>query len=104
MTEIDLVLQFGNTPTSKAAINFLGETKAEKIIINQYGDIKDPSRKKPKVIIIDPNEFLKIANAKKIPNSKKSEWLLEILKVDSICEKIKIDFLNSKILILNQLT
>ncbi|MCB9249589.1 MAG: hypothetical protein H6613_14110 [Ignavibacteriales bacterium] len=41
----DLILQFGNAPTSKTALEFWNKTTADKYVLNKFGDLKDSSKK-----------------------------------------------------------
>ncbi len=95
VNEIDLVIQFGNAPTSQFMLNFMNKTKAPKILINKFGDLKDPSRKKGKIIKIDEVDFLKYFKEKLVPNNLRKDWTKEIKRVDLRCELIKNKLFNN---------
>ncbi len=83
----DLILQFGNTPTSQKMLKFIEETNAKRFLINQYGDIKDPSKRKGEFLKVDPIVLLEKLNEDIIANY--SEWSKYILTIEALCEKQK---------------
>jgi len=94
LLEADLIIQFGNTPTSQSGLKFLGNTKAQKILVNEFGDKRDPSRKSGKVIKQNPSLFLKEIS-KHISNQKQNlDWLNKIVKLEEVSEKLKNKVIN----------
>ncbi len=90
----DVILQFGRTPTSSVIENFLVKTNADKYVINQYGDLFDPTRNAKATLAFDPKIFCEyvLTDFKSNNISRKSSvWLKEFLKADSICNNIKND-------------
>ncbi|MCB0732915.1 MAG: hypothetical protein KDC88_17980, partial [Ignavibacteriae bacterium] len=71
----DLILQFGNAPTSKIALEFLNKTKADKFVLNKFGDLKDSSKRKAKVVNVEPSEFLKIAKLNDLNSTKRKSFI-----------------------------
>lgn len=55
----ELILQFGAAPTTKHFLEFFEKSKAEKILINEFGDLLDPSRTSNVIIKIQPEHFLR---------------------------------------------
>lgn len=91
--DADFTIQFGNAPSSASVLRFLENTKAEKFILNKFGNLKDPSRRKAKIISVDPIEFLKFLNSQKFNPLKRIEWKNQIQTCEKISENIKYDFL-----------
>jgi 2-succinyl-5-enolpyruvyl-6-hydroxy-3-cyclohexene-1-carboxylate synthase len=84
--EPDLIIQFGNAPTSQRMLKYLEKTKAQRILINKYGDIKDPYRKKGKLIGMDPNDLLNKLSDLFESSSEKNIWSNYIIDTDNKCE------------------
>ena len=68
-------------------LKFIEKTNAKRFLINQYGDIKDPSKKKGELLKVDPTVLLEIFNENIVANY--SEWSNYILEIDTLCEKQK---------------
>lgn len=92
--KIDLIIQFGNAPTSQQMLSFMNNTNAAKFLINEHGDIKDPSRKKGRVVNISDTDFIKLCNKNINQNNHRKNWLNEIRSVDRLCGKIKDKVIN----------
>lgn len=92
--EPDLIIQFGNAPTSQKMLKYINEFKAQRILINQYGDLKDPSVKKGKLFTIDPTDLLLKLNEQTFPNKIKNDWFNQILTIDKQCEFKKNKIIN----------
>ncbi|MBK8945098.1 MAG: 2-succinyl-5-enolpyruvyl-6-hydroxy-3-cyclohexene-1-carboxylic-acid synthase [Ignavibacteriae bacterium] len=96
--DTEIILQFGNAPASQSVLKYLENTKAKKISINNFGDLKDPSQNKPLIVENDPKEFLEFLSKQNLNSQNKIEWKKEIINLDRKSEKIKNKFLqNSKI-------
>lgn len=91
----DLIIQFGGAPTSNIVLDFLKNSSAIKVAINEYGDSNDPSLTFKKAPSIQPNEF--ISNLLIILSNKKhsvSSLVKTTLQLDKyIKEKKKKYFL-----------
>ncbi len=87
----NLIIQFGDAPTSSSCQNFFENSSSFKIIINEYGDLKDPSRTANKILKIEPEKFcrllLKGMDKKKINADIK--WLNSLIKLNARAEEIK---------------
>lgn len=83
----DIIIQFGNTSTSQKMLKFFEETKAKRILINQYGDIKDPSFNKGELIKVDPNTLLE--RLKEDLSIDYYDWSNYILELEKLCENYK---------------
>ncbi|MDP2037488.1 MAG: 2-succinyl-5-enolpyruvyl-6-hydroxy-3-cyclohexene-1-carboxylic-acid synthase [Ignavibacteria bacterium] len=72
----EVIIQFGSAPTANVLLEFFKNSKAEKILCNEYGDLNDPSLTAKTIIRMNPENFCEaIINA--FPAQKKSstEWL-----------------------------
>ena len=87
----DLILHFGNAPTSSTVLNYFEELNTPKILINPYGDVKDPSGKYSSLLKIDPVIF---CNGLLEKAGKKNSERVKLLKsFDKKAENYKEDFL-----------
>jgi 2-succinyl-5-enolpyruvyl-6-hydroxy-3-cyclohexene-1-carboxylate synthase len=80
-------MQFGNTATSQKMLKFFEETNIKRILINQYGDIKDPSLNKGKLIKVNPNRLLE--KLKEDLSNDYSDWSNYIIELENLCENLK---------------
>lgn len=88
----DLIIQLGNAPTSQAMLRFINETKAKRYLINKFGDIKDPSKRKGELVKISLSKFF--GEVSKIDTLKKEDlWSKYIGHLDHECENIKNEIL-----------
>lgn len=87
----DIIFQFGSAPTSNIALDFIKDAKGTKILINEFGDYKDPSGTTKSIISQNPSEFLHVAisllNKKSAPEI--TEWLNKIRNLEINTEQIK---------------
>ena len=92
----EIVLQFGRTFTSTILQKYLERSSTERYIINEYGDLFDPSRKSRSPIKSDPILFCEKLNKfliEKDLNRKESDWLKYFQSAENLSEKIKLDSL-----------
>lgn len=97
----DIILQFGRTPTSVFLENYFAKINSERFLINEYGDSYDPSANASKIIKADVYSFCDKL-LKEFGNSSKniiSGWLKFLLKLDDLCEWLKVEFINNSHLI-----
>jgi len=90
----ELILLFGNSPTSNAMLDFIKSVNAYKISINEFGDRKDSGSKFNKIIKAEPSNFCKIISDA-IENKAGSDFLHKHQWFDNKTELIKNEFLNS---------
>jgi len=88
----DLIIQIGSAPTSNSVLEFFANSKAVKVIINKFGELKDPSRTTDKIIAAEFSELFEILNKKtdkelKIQTDK--NWFRKYLEVDNQSEELK---------------
>ena len=90
--ETKIILQFGRTPTSSVIEYFLAETKGDRFIINQYGDLFDPTRNAKAIISIEPKIFCQslITELTELRFRRlHTEWINDFRKAENICNSIK---------------
>ncbi|VAX19521.1 2-succinyl-5-enolpyruvyl-6-hydroxy-3-cyclohexene-1-carboxylic-acid synthase [hydrothermal vent metagenome] len=88
----DLVIQIGSAPTSNSVLDFYADSKAIKIIINQFGELKDPSRTTDKIISAEYSKLLETLNNsidKNFKHETDKEWLKIYSEIDKRSEEIK---------------
>jgi len=91
--ESDLLLHFGNAPTASSLLDFYRTLPAEKIAIDRYGELHDPSRTVSKILKINPLFFLqRITHA---IEPKEKEWSRKILIQENKAENFKERFLKT---------
>ncbi len=78
----DIILHFGRLPVSKGLEDYYSKFKGEIILINEFGDVFDPSGKSKQLIISNVNQLcneltLKLTEIKYLPNK---QWLDRIKK------------------------
>lgn len=87
----EIILQFGGSPTSNVILNYYKNSKAEKILINEFGDRNDPSLTAKTVLKINPTEFCELVldkiNTSQLERNK--EWFENIIRLNQIAEEIK---------------
>lgn len=89
----DLIVQIGSAPTSNPVLDFFKNSSALKILINEFGELKDPSRTTNRIITADYCDFFDSVNLKldkkKITNSDK-KWQNDLIEIDELTQNIKI--------------
>lgn len=94
-----LILHFGNAPTNKVLLDFFNYSNAEKISVNEYGDLKDPSRSVSRVIKENPIQFITHLINKldtKIVIREDHNWIKKILQFEKTADGIKQNFLTNQ--------
>lgn len=87
--EPDLIIQFGNAPTSQTVLKYFESTAAKRIIINKDGDLKDPSRNKGELFAANPETIFEEIKISKQKSAAWIGWEKIIVKCDNICESEK---------------
>lgn len=82
----ELIIHFGDAPTSNSTLIFFEKSKAVKVLMNKYGDIKDPSRTYSSVVNFSPGSFLEVIEDL---NFCDSDYLSYIGNIDNKCSIIK---------------
>lgn len=91
----ELILQFGRASINNSVLDYYKNSKCTKILVNEFGDLNDPSKTVEKIIKIKPanfcNEILKFVKEKEVGID--SEWLESFKLIDEKTEIIKNNFL-----------
>ncbi len=86
----DFIIQFGRNLTSKALSNFISNSRCEKLLVNQFGEWKNPKDKSTAVVAADPEKFCKdLFSQCKQNKNKRSEWTNDFLTIEKSASKIK---------------
>lgn len=89
----EIIIHLGGAPTSNQMHDFMKNSRAYKILIDQFGDINDPSLTAKKVIKIKPQDFfvslLSLLNNFRLDES---DWAEHLIDIDSLIHNIKIRF------------
>jgi len=90
--EPDLIIQFGSAPINNVILDFFERSAAYKILVNQFGELKDPSRTTDKIIRSDIPSFCNSLLENEI-NFKKREidynWINKIKRLEKLSSEIK---------------
>lgn len=90
----DLIIQFGNAPTSNTMLDFIKNSSAYKITVNEFGDRKDSGFPHNKIHKVKPNDFCdEVINTLKKERDK--SYLKIYQRADKIIEDFKTNFFNS---------
>ncbi len=92
----EIIILFGGAPTSNQMHDFVKKSRAEKIIINQFGDRNDPTLTAKKVIRINPVKFCKTVLSAYTGNRVNDDWLNNLINMNKLVDKIKNRFIGSK--------
>jgi 2-succinyl-5-enolpyruvyl-6-hydroxy-3-cyclohexene-1-carboxylate synthase len=92
----EIILLFGGAPTSNQMHDFVKRSRAEKIIINQFGDKNDPTLTAKKLIRINPVKFCKTVLSRFTMNRVNDDWLNDFINMNMLVDKIKKRFIGSK--------
>lgn len=88
----EVILQFGAAPTSNVVLEYFKNSTAQKIIVNQFGDLLDPSRTANKIIKIKPSIFCKELLKKAGNNLSQKSWKNFFIHSNEVIEKEKEKF------------
>ncbi|MCU0413085.1 MAG: 2-succinyl-5-enolpyruvyl-6-hydroxy-3-cyclohexene-1-carboxylic-acid synthase [Ignavibacteriaceae bacterium] len=88
----DVIIQFGRTPTSSLLESFLGETNAERYLVNSFGDKFDPTGNAKATLAIEPKYFCHYMTSKlkgKKILRQNLRWLKDFIYADEMSEEVK---------------
>ncbi|MDZ7766314.1 MAG: hypothetical protein U5K00_18140 [Melioribacteraceae bacterium] len=88
-----MIIQFGNAPTSNAMLDFLKNSSAYKVTVNEFGDRKDSGLPHDKIVKTYPNEFID-AVIKNLEKKSDKTYLKVYQQADAVTEDFKTKFLN----------
>ena len=97
LIEPKLILQFGDTPISKSLLQFFKESKANKVLIQRFGEPQDPSRTASKIVTGKTEWVCRVLNGALTvkPDEEQKEFLDSVVKIDQTAGEIKELFLDS---------
>ena len=85
-----LIIQFGGTLTSNVVLEFFKNSKAEKILVNEFGDRIDPSHTAKKIFSINPTEFCSSLLKNVGKNIKREScWFIDLQVMNNKAEELK---------------
>lgn len=92
LTKLDpeIIIHFGGAPTANVLLEFYKNSKAEKILVNEYGDWNDPSLTAKQIIKMNPTAYCAnlISKTKnKAPHN--CRWLDDYKNLNSISRSLK---------------
>ncbi len=91
----DLIIQFGNAPTSNILLNYFQLSNAKKVLVNEFGDITDPSCTYTTIVKSTITTFFeqiyKNAKGKSIQN----RWQENLIELDKEAQKLKQKFISN---------
>jgi len=92
-----LILHFGKTPVSDSLLEFFKESKANKILVDKYGEIHDPTRTHTQVIHGKPEWVCRTLNSMPSlnPPKEQKDFLNFVLQIEKSAQEIKNLFLES---------
>lgn len=86
----DLIIQFGSAPTANVLLEFFKNSKAEKFLVNDFGDRNDPSLTAENIVACNPSEFCqKLVTHVQHRKNKKSQWLKNFISIQKSSERLK---------------
>jgi 2-succinyl-5-enolpyruvyl-6-hydroxy-3-cyclohexene-1-carboxylate synthase len=91
----NLIIQFGNAPTSNILLNFFAASNAKKILVNNFGDITDPSETYDYLIKYDIDNFSKDVLSKTRKRNQVSRWCKKLEHLDDLSQKNKKRIINN---------
>ena len=91
-----IIIQFGGAPTSNVLLEFFKNSKAEKYIINDYGDRNDPSLTARNIIAVNPIRFCSTMISKSQKRlGDKSKWLSDFQSMNKVISVTKEQFIEN---------
>ena len=90
--EPDLILQFGAAPTNNVILNFFECSAAFKILVNQFCELKDPSRTTDKIIRSNISSFCNSIFESRLNFKKRNidyNWINKIKRLEKLSSEIK---------------
>lgn len=91
----DLIIQFGDAPVSNSLLKFYNETKCSKILVNEFGDVKDPSKTFSKILSMKTLDFCNAILQNIKPKKHFSDKTKMLMKADETTNSLKREFLKS---------
>lgn len=90
----EIIILVGGAPTSNQLHDFIKKSKAEKIIVNEFGDKNDPTLTAKKVIKINPIHFFRDSDLENIKTDYR--WINNFVRLNKIVNNLKKSFISKK--------
>ena len=87
--EPEIIIQFGNAPTSQTMLRFFERTNAKLLLINEFGNKKNASAQPCEIIKANPSNFLSKLNENAKYISTDFEWAENIYNYNKVSEELK---------------
>ncbi|MGD8780421.1 MAG: 2-succinyl-5-enolpyruvyl-6-hydroxy-3-cyclohexene-1-carboxylic-acid synthase [Ignavibacteria bacterium] len=92
----ELIIHFGSTPTSQTYLDFYENSNAYKIAVNEFGDLKDPSRTVDKIIKSSEIGFCKAFTEKfGEATDKNKDWVNQLFHLDKQVYRTKVKIIDN---------
>lgn len=91
----EVFIQFGSAPTANIILEFFKNSKAEKFICNEFGDINDPSLTTKTIIKMNPDNFCEAICNVPLSKNKNAGWLDDWRTMNMIAKVFKRDFIEN---------
>ncbi len=89
----ETIIQFGSAPTANVLLEFFKNSKAEKFLCNEYGDLNDPSLTAKTIFKMNPENFCEaITTAVSSQKNISSQWLEDWRTMNLIAGALKKNF------------
>lgn len=92
----EIILFFGAAPVTKTMLLFFEESRAQKIAVNEFGDLNDPSKTTGIICTEKPGTFSDniLELLKNVPLEKDAAWMTEFTGLDRKFENHKTSFIS----------
>ncbi|MBN1300815.1 MAG: 2-succinyl-5-enolpyruvyl-6-hydroxy-3-cyclohexene-1-carboxylic-acid synthase [Melioribacteraceae bacterium] len=96
--DADLILQFNDAPTSNILQYFFKNSRAYKVLINESGDVKDPSGSYNKMLRMSSKEFLSLLTSgrNKTYNNYDPKWYNDLITLNKSSQQLKEKYIYRK--------
>jgi len=93
----DIIIQFGRTPTSKYLLQFFEKSNAYKILVNEHGELFDPSKTSDLILHIPEESFISqvVDYLELVELNSNKQWLNRLKEVNTFIEDLKYNFFNT---------
>ena len=90
----DLILSFGKAPTTNSVLRFYEESKAYKILVNEKGNVHDPTRTHDAFVKANESDFADFIAENIVPKEK--DFLRTFVHAENLTEELVAEFLKKE--------